>query len=180
MHKGCIIILPKFFMVKKLRGRECHKYPSQNCCLIVTKNFVGEHICVSDNFLYGKNMKNRYLSGFCVQVFQSHDSAEKNNGYDGGGRECHNFLSENFCVTVLKDFVGKPSVLQRISASKNKLVHKGGITILAKKFMDEMGSGRECHNFPSKNCRLTVPENFVGEPFCVSEKSWYRKSFCFA
>ena len=84
MHKGCIIILPKFFMVKKLRGRECHKYPSQNCCLIVTKNFVGEHICVSDNFLYGKNMKNRYLSGFCVQVFQSHDSAEKNNGYDGG------------------------------------------------------------------------------------------------
>ena len=70
----------------------------------------------------------------------------------GGGRECHIFPSINFCVTVLKDFVGKPSVLQRISASENKLMHKGGITILPKKLMEKMGRGRECHNFPSKNC----------------------------
>ena len=38
-----------------------------------------------------------------------------------------------------------------------------------------MGGGRECHSFPSKICCLTVPKNFVGEPFCVSENSWYRK-----
>ena len=31
------------------------------------------------------------------------------------------------------------------------------------------------HDFPSKICCLTVPKNFVGETFCVSEKFWYRK-----
>ena len=41
--------------------------------------------------------------------------------------------------------------------------------------MDRKGGGEECHNFPLKICCLTVPENFVGEPFCVSEKFWYRK-----
>ena len=41
--------------------------------------------------------------------------------------------------------------------------------------MDKKGGGRECHNFPLKNCCLTVPENFVGEPFCVSENFRYRK-----
>ena len=41
--------------------------------------------------------------------------------------------------------------------------------------MDKKGGGRECHNFPLKICCLTVPENFVGEPFCVSENFWYRK-----
>ena len=41
--------------------------------------------------------------------------------------------------------------------------------------MDGKGGGEECHNFPLKICRLTVPENFVGEPFCVSENFWYRK-----
>ena len=41
--------------------------------------------------------------------------------------------------------------------------------------MDKKGGGRECHNFPLKICCLTVPENFVEEPFCVSENFWYRK-----
>ena len=34
---------------------------------------------------------------------------------------------------------------------------------------------RGYHNFLSKICCLTVPKNFVGEPFCVSEKCCYRK-----
>ena len=31
------------------------------------------------------------------------------------------------------------------------------------------------HDFPLKNFCLTVPEKFVEEPFCVSEKFWFRK-----
>ena len=31
------------------------------------------------------------------------------------------------------------------------------------------------HDFPLENFCLTVPENFVGEPFCVSQNFWYRK-----
>ena len=31
------------------------------------------------------------------------------------------------------------------------------------------------HDFPLKNFCLTVPKNFVEEPFCVSEIFWYRK-----
>ena len=35
--------------------------------------------------------------------------------------------------------------------------------------MDKRGEGRrEYHDFPSKNVCLTVPKNFVGEPFSVS------------
>ena len=32
------------------------------------------------------------------------------------------------------------------------------------------------HDFPSKLFCLTIPKNFVGEPFGVSENFWYRKS----
>ena len=35
------------------------------------------------------------------------------------------------------------------------------------------------HDFPSKLFCLTVPNNFVGEPFSVSENFWYRKILCF-
>ena len=34
------------------------------------------------------------------------------------------------------------------------------------------------HDFPSKTFRLTVPKNFVEEPFCVAENFWYRKNLC--
>ena len=49
---------------------------------------------------------------------------------------------------------------------------------VAKKFMDKReggGVGREYHDFPLENFCLTVPQNFVEEPFCVSESLWYRK-----
>ena len=35
------------------------------------------------------------------------------------------------------------------------------------------------HDFPSKLFCLTIPKNFVGEPFGVSENFWYRKVLCF-
>ena len=31
-----------------------------------------------------------------------------------------------------------------------------------------------CHHFPLKNFSPRVPKKFVEEPFCVSEKFWYR------
>ena len=31
------------------------------------------------------------------------------------------------------------------------------------------------HDYRLKNFRLTVPKNFIEEPFCVSENFWYRK-----
>ena len=31
------------------------------------------------------------------------------------------------------------------------------------------------HDLPLKNFCLTVPKNFVGEPFCVSQNFWFRK-----
>ena len=34
---------------------------------------------------------------------------------------------------------------------------------------------KEYHDFPLKNFRLTVPKNFVEEPFYVSENFCYRK-----
>ena len=33
-----------------------------------------------------------------------------------------------------------------------------------------------CHDFPSKFCCLTVPKNFVGEPFFVLQNFWYGKN----
>ena len=42
--------------------------------------------------------------------------------------------------------------------------------------MDERcGGGGGYHDFPSENFCLTVPKNFIGEPFCVAENSWFRK-----
>ena len=35
------------------------------------------------------------------------------------------------------------------------------------------------HDFPSELFCLTIPKNFVGEPFDVSEIFWYRKILCF-
>ena len=34
---------------------------------------------------------------------------------------------------------------------------------------------KEYHDYPLKNFCITVPKNFVEEPFCVSENFWYRK-----
>ena len=35
------------------------------------------------------------------------------------------------------------------------------------------------HGFPPKLFCVTIPKNFEGEPFGVSEKIWYRKNLCF-
>ena len=50
---------------------------------------------------------------------------------------------------------------------------------VANKFMDKRGGGGEYQNFPSKIFCLTVPKNFVGEPFSVSLISGIGKILCF-
>ena len=47
--------------------------------------------------------------------------------------------------------------------------------LVAKKFMDKKGG--EYHNFPSEYFCLTVPKNFVGEPFSVSLISGIEKFY---
>ena len=46
-----------------------------------------------------------------------------------------------------------------------------------RKCLDERlgGGGGECQDFPSKISRLTVPKNFVGQPFSVSLFSGIEK-----
>ena len=48
--------------------------------------------------------------------------------------------------------------------------------LVAKKFMDDKGGG-EYQKFPSKIFCLTVPKNFVGEPFSVSLISGIEKFY---
>ena len=52
-----------------------------------------------------------------------------------------------------------------------------GRSLVSKNVRDKRGGGY--HDFPSKLFCLTVPKNFVGEPFGISEKIWYRKILCF-
>ena len=47
--------------------------------------------------------------------------------------------------------------------------------LVAKKFMDKRE--REVSRFPSKKFCLTVPKNFVGEPFSVSLHSGIEKFY---
>ena len=50
-------------------------------------------------------------------------------------------------------------------------------SLVARKFMGEGGNGKEYQEFPPKTFCLTVPKNFVGELFFVSQNFWYRKIF---
>ena len=64
------------------------------------------------------------------------------------------FPSKFACLTVPKNFVGKPFSLSLISG-------------IEKVWMRGWGLG-ECQDFPSNFSCLTVPKNFVGQPFRVS------------
>ena len=71
----------------------------------------------------------------------------------------------------------------RESQHRKKLMHKGGIRILPKNFMDNKVSRRECHNFTSKNCCLTVPKkislgnSFVFQTISCMEKKHEKQVF---
>ena len=77
-------------------------------------------------------------------------------------RGYHVFPSKIFCVTVPKNFVGIPSMFQKIWDIENFYAS------------EREGVSR----FSVENICHTVPKNFVGEQFGVSEKFVYRKFLC--
>ena len=123
-----------------------------------------------------------------------------------GGRGYHISPSKTFCHTLSKSFVGEHfGVSGNFGYQKNFCIREGGVitflrqnlsvtqyqkislgnTSVYQKISDietfyasERGSGGEYHVSPSKTFCHTVPKNFVGEHFGVSEKFGYRKNLC--
>ena len=102
------------------------------------------------NFLVSQCRKLLWASLQCFRNFEVLKKFMHNRGY-------HSFLSKIFCLTAPKNFMGIPSIFQKI----------WGI----EKFHALMGY----HNFPSKNFCLTVPKKFVVESYCFGEKFWFQK-----
>ena len=75
-------------------------------------------------------------------------------------RGYHDFPSKIFCLTVPKNFVGIPSMFQKIWDIDKILCIIGGITIFRKKNLSHSA------------------EKFRGHPFNVSENLGYRKILC--
>ena len=88
-------------------------------------------------------------------------------------------LTTDFCTLCKR--VSRFSVEKFLSHSPEK-IRRGTFLCLRKSLIsknvgDKRGGGY--HDFPSKLFCLTVPKNFLGEPFGVSENYWYRKFLCF-
>ena len=66
---------------------------------------------------------------------------------------CHHFPSKFVCLTTPKNFVGHYFVPQKTSGIETE---------------------RRFHDYSSKNSCLTVSKTFAAEPFCVTERFWYR------
>ena len=165
--------------VKDKREGGHHDFPSKLCCLTVPKNFAGE-TCVSENFWYRKMLRIREREGgittlhrkfFCLNTEKLRRGnlcfrkvlVSQNFMDERGGREFHDFMLENFCLTVPKIFVEEPICVAENFWYREK----------SRRSERERERGGH-HDFPSKICCLTVPSNFVGET-CVSENFWYRK-----
>ena len=67
----------------------------------------------------------------------------------GGGREYHDFLSKNFCLTASKNFAGQPFSVSLISGIEKLYASEGYVTILRRKIF------------------VSVPKHFVEELFCA-------------
>ena len=112
---------------------------------------------------YGQEGGNEGVSQFSIKNFLSHSTGKLRKG-------------TLLCLTkfrVSKNFLpeGGRTIFWRLSHSTEKF-RKGTLlcfreTLVSKNFLDKKGGGRECHNFSSKICCFTVPENFVREPLSV-------------
>ena len=76
-----------------------------------------------------------------------------------GWMEYHDFPYECFCLTVRKNSYRKPSLFYLISGVEKFYASEGYVMIFCRTFF----------------C-LTVSENLVGEPFCVSKLSATEKT----
>ena len=117
------------------------------------------------------------VSRFSVGNFLSH-SAQKIVGEPFGFSENLRY-QKILCIRGVLGYYGSPS--EKFLFHTSEKFRRGTLLcfrkfLVSKNFMDKKGGRRECHNFPSKICCLTVPENFVGELFCVPENFWYREN----
>ena len=109
---------------------------------LVSKSFMDEKGGITFfrlKILVSQCRKISWASLQCFRKFEVSKNFMHNRGY-------HNFPSKIFCLTVPKNFVGMPSMSEKIWGIEN--------------FMHNRGN----HKFPSKIFCLTVPKNFVGMP----------------
>ena len=167
-----IFPVAKKFMVKRGGGggREYQDFPSKIFCLTVPKISVGESFTVAlisgieKVWIRGGGVVSRFFVSQCRKfplgnpLLLHYFRVPKKFGEERGGGEYQDFPSENFCLTVPKNFMGTPSMFQKIWGYRKNFMHNRGY-----------------HVFPSKIFSLTVPKNFVKEPFSVSLISGIKK-----
>ena len=93
-------------------------------------------------------------------MVQKISGIEKFYGNEGGVRECHNFRSKIFNLTIPENIVANPAV-----SPKNWFSPKS-LCIL------EVN-----HDLPSEIFSLTVPKNFVGNPFVLHKICGMEKNY---
>ena len=181
-------------------GRGYQDFPSKIFCLTLPKISLGESFTVAIisgiEKVWIRGGYHDYPSKFlshCTKVFHWY---RKFSWIGGGGasRFCRNFLSHR---TETKSFVKEPFCFPEILWYRKKFMDKRGhITIFSRNFyvsqcrklswasvqcLRKFGvsknfmHNRGYHKFPSKIFCLTVPENFVKEPFSVSLISGIKK-----
>ena len=166
------ILVLKFF--KQRRGeasRFCQKiFISQD-----RKNFAREPFCVLEKFWrekYFMDKRGGGVSRFSVEKFLS---------------DCTEIFHWRTLWCFRKILLSKIFMHRRgesrfcrkffVSQERNENLCRGTLLfsikfLVSKKFMDKRGGerrggGREYHDFLSKIFCLTVPKNFIGEPFCA-------------
>ena len=175
LRQGTILCFRKFLVGKNIlwiRGGY-HDFLSKFSCLVVPKNFVGEPFSVSlisgiERFYASES----YVTIFCRNFFVSQcRKISYRNPSDLCFRKCP--VAKKFMDKRgggIKIFRRKFLVSQcrKIWWASLQCFGKFGVS---KKFMHNGGY----HNFPSKIFCLTVPKNFVKEPFSVSLISGIKK-----
>ena len=146
-------------------GGEYHVSPSKTFYLTVPKNFVGEHFGVSENFGYRKILCIREGGGitFSVKNFLSHSTKKFRLGTLRCFRKFR--VSQNF---MHKKRISLNSVENFLSHSAENFVRESYCFWENFWFRKVLWMKRGYHAFPSKVFGLTVPKNFVKEPFSVS------------
>ena len=161
-----ILGIEKFYSSERERGGgEYHVSPSKTFYLTVPKNFVGEHFGVSENFGYRKILCIREGGGitFSVKNFLSHSTKKFRLGTLRCFRKFR--VSQNF---MHKKRISLNSVENFLSHSAENFVRESYCFWENFWFRKVLWMKRGYHAFPSKVFGLTVPKNFVKEPFSVS------------
>ena len=166
--------------------RGISRFPKKTCCLTVLKNFVGELFCVSQSFCYRKILwirgweEGRSITLIC-QFFMSHSTEKLRRGtflFYTNFQVSKYFMHKRWGVE--EGGVSRYSFNFFLSQSTEKL-RRGTFLrftkfLLSKNIMDNRVGGVKEYHVNLSFFSLTVPKNFVGEPFCFLQKLWYRKT----